>query len=52
MNEKEKIYKTMTSVGGTGIVLGILVLMTSLVAGVLMIVNGARLLGRRSKVLI
>ena len=38
----EKIYKTMASSGAGSLALGIVVLVTGLVTGILMIVNGAR----------
>lgn len=44
----EKIYKTMTSVGAADLAVGIVVLLTGIVAGVLLIVNGARLLKGKS----
>lgn len=44
----EKTYKTMVHVGAGDLVLGIIVLVTGIVAGTLMIVNGARLLKRKS----
>jgi hypothetical protein len=44
----EKIYKTMTNVGAGDLALGIVVLLTGVVAGVLMIINGARLLKGKS----
>ena len=43
----EKIYKTMASSGAGSLALGIVVLVTGLVTGILMIVNGARLLKRK-----
>ena len=48
----EKIYKTMASSGAGCLALGIVVLVTGLVTGILMIVNGARLLRRKSEILI
>ena len=48
----EKIYKTMASSGAGSLPLGIVVLVTGLVTGILMIVNGARLLRRKSEILI
>ena len=48
----EKIYKTMASSGAGSLALGIVVLVTGLVTGILMIVNGARLLKRKSEILI
>ena len=44
----EKTYKTMVHVGVGDLVLGIIVLVTGIAAGTLMIVNGARLLKRKS----
>ena len=44
----EKIYKTMASSGAGSLALGIVVLVT----GVVTIVNGARLLKRKSEILI
>jgi len=52
MNEQEKIYKTMRGTGVSNIVLGVIVLVTGITAGVLIIVNGARLLKRKSSVMI
>lgn len=48
----EKVYKTMTGAGAGNIALGIVVLVTGIVSGILMIVNGARLLKRKSEILI
>lgn len=47
----EKTYKTMSTVGSGNIALGIVVLVTGLAAGILMIVNGARLLKRKSEIM-
>ncbi|MCI8417982.1 MAG: hypothetical protein HFI33_10905 [Lachnospiraceae bacterium] len=44
----EKAYKTMSGVGAGNIVIGIILLTVGLAAGVLMIVNGGRLLKRKS----
>lgn len=44
----EKAYKTMTSAGGANIAVGIIVVVTGITAGVITIVNGARLLKNRS----
>ena len=44
----EKAYKTMSGVGAGSIVLGIIILTVGLAAGILMIVNGGRLLKRKS----
>ena len=48
----EKTYKTMSSAGTAGLVLGIITLVTGIVTGILMIVNGARLLKEKSDILI
>ncbi|MDD2959229.1 MAG: hypothetical protein PHE06_04545 [Lachnospiraceae bacterium] len=48
----EKVYKTMTRAGASSIILGIVVLVTGLAAGILIIVNGANLLKRKSSVMI
>ena len=44
----EKAYKTMTGAGATNIVLGIIALVTGIVTGVLLIVQGGRLLKNKS----
>lgn len=44
----EKTYKTMANVGAGDLALGIIILITGIVAGVLMIINGARLLKGKS----
>ena len=44
----EKAYKLMGRVGGGTLALGIIVLVTGLVTGILTIVNGARLLKGKS----
>lgn len=46
----EKIYKTMKSVGGGNIALGIIILVTGIASGILMIVNGALLLKKKSEI--
>lgn len=48
----EKVYKTMSGAGAGSIAVGIVVLVTGVVSGILMIVNGARLLKRKSDILI
>lgn len=48
----EKTYKTMSSAGAAALALGIITLVTGVVTGILMIVNGARLLKRKSDILI
>lgn len=46
----EKVYKTMRNAGAGSIALGIVILVTGVVAGVLSIVNGAVLLKRKGEV--
>ena len=48
----EKIYKTMASSGAGSLAVGIIVLATGIVTGIMMIVNGARLLKKKSEILI
>ena len=48
----EKIYKTMSSTGACSLTVGIIVLATGNVTGIMMIVNGARLLKKKSEILI
>lgn len=48
----EKIYKTMSGTGACSLVLGIIVLVTGITTGVMMIVSGARLLKRKSEILL
>lgn len=46
----EKTYKTMKTVGGGNIALGIIVIVTGIVSGILMVVNGARLLKTKKEI--
>ncbi|HJB28101.1 MAG TPA: hypothetical protein IAA06_04820 [Candidatus Blautia faecavium] len=48
----EKIYKTMSKSGACNLALGIIVLVTGIVAGILMIVNGAKLIKRKTDILL
>lgn len=48
---EEKIYKTMGSTGASTLALGICILAGGITAGVLLIVNGARLLKNKSKMI-
>lgn len=48
----EKIYKTITRTGACNLAVGIITLVTGIAAGVLLIVGGARLLKKRSEILI
>ena len=47
----EKIYNTMKSVGVWNLVMGILLIVSGVAAGVFMIVNGAKLLKKKSDLL-
>lgn len=47
----EKIYNTMKSVGVWNLVLGILLILAGIVTGILMILNGAKLLKKKSDLL-
>lgn len=46
----EKTYKVMRTIGGGSIALGIVVLVTGIVSGILMIVGGGRLLKHKSDI--
>lgn len=48
----EKIYKLMSSTGIASLIVGIVTLATGITAGILMIINGARLLKGKSDILI
>lgn len=48
---KEKIYETMKSVGVWNLVIGIVLIVLGLFAGIFMIVNGGRLLKKKSDLL-
>ena len=48
---EEKIYKTMGSTGAASLAIGICVLTGGIAAGILLIVNGARLLKNRAKII-
>ncbi|MCI5516233.1 MAG: hypothetical protein PUE22_05610 [Roseburia porci] len=45
---EEKAYKTMGSAGAANLVLGICILIGGIASGILLIVNGARLLKNRT----
>ena len=47
----EKIYNTMKSVGVWNLVLGIVFILSGLAAGTFLIVNGAKLLKKKSELL-
>lgn len=46
----EKTYKTMKTAGSGSIALGIVVLVTGIVSGIIMIVNGAHLLKAKKEI--
>ena len=48
---EEKIYKTMSSTGAAHLAIGICVLVGGIVSGILLIVNGARLLKHKGKIM-
>ncbi|MBQ1688509.1 MAG: hypothetical protein II073_04420 [Lachnospiraceae bacterium] len=45
---EEKVYKSMAAIGIANLVTGILVIIAGIAAGVVIIVNGAKLIKRRS----
>lgn len=47
----EKIYKTMGSTGAANLVVGICIIAGGIAAGILLIINGARLLKNKSKII-
>ena len=47
----EKTYKAMSATGAGNIALGIVVLVSGVVCGVLAIINGARLLRKKSEII-
>jgi hypothetical protein len=47
----EKIYHTMKSVGVWNLVMGILLIIAGVVSGVLLILNGTKLLKKKSELL-
>ena len=48
-NKEEKVYKTMGSTGGLTLAVGICILVGGIASGIVLIVNGARLLKDKSK---
>lgn len=46
----EKIYKMMGNIGGSSIAMGVIVLVVGAATGIMMIINGARLLGKRGEI--
>lgn len=52
MEENKKVYRTMSAAGAGDIVIGILVMLVGISAGVLAVVNGARLLCSRKNIML
>lgn len=48
----EKLYKTISSTGAVSLVLGICTLVAGITSGILLIVNGARLLKSKKRILL
>lgn len=48
---QEKSYKTMKRVGGYNIAVGVIAIASGVICGILMIINGARLLKNKSDML-
>lgn len=47
----EKTYKAMNSAGAGNIALGVIILVTGIACGILAIINGARLIRRKSDII-
>lgn len=47
----EKVYKSMKHTGGTNIALGVLMIVAGIVTGVLVIINGAKLLRDKAEIM-
>ncbi len=48
----EKVFKTMGQIGASSIAIGIIMIITGVTAGILAIINGARSLGAKNKIMI
>ncbi len=48
----EKIYKTIGFSGGANLAIGICILITGITSGILLILNGAKLLKSKKKILL
>jgi hypothetical protein len=46
----ERVYKTMQRAGISGIILGIIILLTGITTGILMIINGSRLIYQKKNI--
>jgi len=51
MNDNEKVYKTMNSVGITSLVMGIILVIMAIGVGVTMIVSGAKLIKAKASIM-
>ncbi len=47
----EKVYKVMGGAGAANIAIGVIVIVTGVVSGIMLLIYGARLLANRSKIL-
>lgn len=47
----EKIYKSMGAIGAANLAIGICILVGGITSGILLIINGGRLLKNKSKIL-
>ncbi len=52
MTGQEKVLRTMSSVGVCNLVMGILAMVFGTVTGILLVINGGRLLRRKNRVLV
>ena len=50
MSPMEKVYRTMRNAGACSIVIGSVIIVTGLAAGIMAIVSGAALLRRKSEI--
>ena len=48
----EKLYKTLSRVGAGTLAIGVVVLVTGLASGVLLIINGAKLIKKKYEILL
>jgi len=48
---EEKVYKTMNGAGALNITLGVISLVAGVTGGILLIIAGAKLISRKSKIL-
>ena len=51
IREMERVYKTMKRAGVCNLILGIVILITGITTGVLMIINGSRLIYQKKNIL-